>query len=366
MPTLFEPVRIGDLNLRNRIMRSATAERMAHPETGHPSSQVREMYTDLAQGGIGLIVTGHAYVDHSGRAHPEMSSISTDDVIPVWQEIIQPAQEMGARVMMQINHSGGNCEPSVTPWPLSPSGVAVNELATPRQMTNEEIQHLILAFGQAARRVREAGFDGVQVHGAHGYLVSQFLTPLTNQRDDNWGGDTERRCTFLKAIIHEIRRQVGNDYPVWIKLGVAGSEESGLAVDEGTRIAALCAGMEIDCIEISHALGEPKNIDKKQEAPFRPWAEAVRESVGNNFSLALVNGNKTYAGMETLLESGLVQMVSLCRPLIAEPDLANKLHADPNYKHACGRCWECWPKELGTGVACRNAAVLRRLEQAVE
>lgn len=366
MPMLFEPVTIGELTVQNRIMRSATAERMAHPEKGHPSSQLANMYAALAHGGVGLIVTGHAYVDHSGRAHPEMSSIATDNLIPYWQKVIRPAQEMGARVMMQINHSGGSTEPSVTPQPLSPSGVAVNELVTPRQMIDAEIQHLIRAFGQAARRVREAGFDGVQIHGAHGYLVSQFLTPLTNQRDDEWGGDTERRFAFLRGIIQEIRRQVGTDYPVWLKLGITGSEASGLAVDEGTRIAAQCAKLGIDCIEISHGLGEPKSINKKQESPYRPWAEATRKVVGKGFSLALVNGNKSYAGMQALLENGLVQLVSLCRPLIAEPDLVKKLRAEPTYKHACGRCWECWPKRLGTGVACRNAAVLRRLRQAVK
>lgn len=137
-----------------------------------------------------------------------------------------------------------------------------------------------------------------------------------------------------------------------------------MAAHEGARIAALCASSGFDCIEISHALAEPEYIDKKQEAPYRSWAVAVRDIVGRDFPLALVNRNKTYAGMEALLDGGPVQFVNLCRPLIAEPDLANKLRADPSYKHMRGRCWECWPKELGAGIACRNAAVLRRWERA--
>jgi 2,4-dienoyl-CoA reductase-like NADH-dependent reductase (Old Yellow Enzyme family) len=228
-------------------------------------------------------------------------------------------------------------------------------------MSEEDIQRLVQAFGQAARRVREAGFDGAQIHGAHGYLVTQFLTPMTNRRDDAWGGDAERRLAFLKAIVREARRQVGDDYPLWIKLGVAGHEESQLTIAEGARIAAACANYGVDCIEISHALGEPEELDMRQEAPYRPWAEAVRQAVGDDFPLALVNGFRTRAGMEAVLENGMVQMVSLCRPLIVEPDLPNKLRKDSDYEHVCTRCWECWPKELGMGVACRNAGVLRRL-----
>ena len=331
MSGLFEPVSVGRLALRNRIMRSATAERVAHPENGKPSPRQGDMYTALAQGGVGLIVTGHAYVERGGQAHPEMASIASDDVIPAWRELIRPAQEAGARLMMQINHSGANCDPIVTPHPLSPSGVATNKLVTPGVMSEEDVWRIVQSFGQAARRAREAGFDGVQIHGAHGYLVTQFLTPQTNQCDDAWGGDAERRFAFLRAIIEQMRRQVGDDYPIWIKLGVAGREESQLAIAEGARIAAACTGYGVDCIEISHALGEPEDIDKRQEAPYRPWAEAVRQAVGDDFPLALVNGFRTRAGMEAVLDNDLVQMVSLCRPLIAEPDLPNKLRENSHY-----------------------------------
>jgi 2,4-dienoyl-CoA reductase-like NADH-dependent reductase (Old Yellow Enzyme family) len=360
---LFEPITTGRLTLRNRLMRSATAERMTHPQSGHPLSTQKDMYAALAQGGIGLIVTGHAYVERGGKAHPEMASIASDDVIPAWREVIQPAQRAGARVMMQINHGGANCDPALTPHMLSPSGGGIGKAVRPHVMSEQDIQRIVHAFGQAARRAREAGLDGVQIHGAHGYLVSQFLTPQTNQRDDAWGGDFERRLAFLKAVVQEARRQVGDDYPLWIKLGVAGRETSQLTLAEGARIAAACAGYGVDCIEISHALGEPKDIDKRQEAPYRPWAEAVRQAVGDDFPLALVSGMRTRAGMEALLESGLVQLVSMCRPLIAEPDLPHKLRENGAYAHACVRCWECWPKALGMGVACRHAKVLRRLEQ---
>ena len=120
---LFEPITIGNLTLRNRVMRSATAERLADPDTGAPLPKLADLYADLARGGVGLIVTGHAYVERTGKAHPEMSSIATDDVIPAWRETIRPAQEAGARIMMQINHCGSGCDPTITPHPISPSGV---------------------------------------------------------------------------------------------------------------------------------------------------------------------------------------------------------------------------------------------------
>ncbi len=193
-------------------------------------------------------------------------------------------------------------------------------------------------------------------------LTSQFLGPVTNRREDAWGGDSERRFAFLRAIIQEARRQVGDAYPLWLKLGVAGSEESQFEIAYGARIAAQCADLGVDCIEISNAFGEPKHIDLKQEAPYRPWAEAVRQAVGDDFPLALVNRMRTRAGMQALLDSGLVNLVSLCRPLIAEPDLLHKLREDSAYEHACVRCGRCWPKEPGIGgVTCRNVKTLRRL-----
>jgi 2,4-dienoyl-CoA reductase-like NADH-dependent reductase (Old Yellow Enzyme family) len=358
---LFDPMTIGSLTIRNRIMRSATAERLADPETGKPLPRLGEMYEALARGGVGLIVTGHAYVERGGKAHPEMASIADDTMILAWREVVRPAQNAGARVIMQINHCGSGCDPMVTPKPISPSGVETASGAAPRAMSEEEVRRIVRAFGQAARRAREAGLDGVQIHGAHGYLVTQFLSTMTNRRADAWGGDPERRRAFLDMVIAEVRRQVGDDYPLWCKLGVAGKAESGLPLAEGAQVALACAQQGVDCVEISHALGIPEELDTRQEAAFRPLAEGVREAVGPGCPLALVHGFSTRAGMERVLENGLVQMVSLCRPLIAEPDLPDKLRRVEGYEAACVRCGKCWPESPGEGAACHNAAVQRKL-----
>ena len=167
----------------------------------------------------------------------------------------------------------------------------------------------------------------------------------------------------LAPAVQEIRAQVGSDYPLWCKLGVAGKAEGGLSLAEGARVAAACAARGVDCVEISHAIGIPEGIDTKQEAAFRPLAKEVREAVGPEYPLAVVYGFSTRAGMEAVLAGGLVQMVSLCRPLIAEPDLPQKLRQTAGYQAACVRCGKCWPKALGEGTACHNAAVQRKLNR---
>ena len=142
---LFDPITIRTLTLPNRLMRSATAERMADPDDGTPLPVLKDIYRTLARGGVGLIVTGHAYVDRGGKAHPEMASIADDKMIPAWRETVRPAQEAGARVIVQINHCGSGCDPSVTPQPLSPSGVQTADGAVPRAMTEPEIARVIRA-----------------------------------------------------------------------------------------------------------------------------------------------------------------------------------------------------------------------------
>lgn len=361
MTLLFEPICIGALQIPNRIMRSATAEKMADPQTGVPLPPLGDLYRVLAEGGVGLIVTGHSYIERQGKAHAEMTSIAEDCTISAWREVIRPAQAVGARVMIQINHAGANVDPAITPHPVSPSGIPTNSLVAPQALSEEEILRIVRAFGRAAERAREAGFDGVQIHGAHGYLHTQFLSPATNLRTDGWGGDAEGRCAFLAAVIAEVRRRVGQNYPLWIKLGVAGLRKHGLTIAEGVRVAKFCADAGVDCVEISHGLGVPEELDTSEEAAYLPMAQAVREAVGTDYPLALVNGFRTREGMERVLAGGAAQLISLCRPLIAEPDLPRKLRNGLTHEVACVRCNRCWPRNPGEGIACHNLRLRERL-----
>ncbi|MFH1085027.1 MAG: NADH:flavin oxidoreductase [Chloroflexota bacterium] len=360
MSHVFEPVTVGGLQLRNRLMRSATAERMSDARSGAPTQRLAQTYAALAAGGVGLIVTGHACVERAGKAHPRMSAIDDDGLIAPWRAVIAPAQRAGARVMLQINHCGASADPAVNPAPLSPSGVATNPAIAPREMTEDEIARVVAAFGQAARRARAAGFDGVQIHGAHGYLVTQFLSRATNRRDDGWGGDAARRRAFLLAVIAAMRQEAGADYPVWIKLGVAGAAANGLVPQEGACAAAACARAGVGCIEVSHGQGIPEDLPLRGEAVYLPLAQAVRAAVGPTYPLALVSGFRSLGAMSEVLAGGVVQLVSLCRPLIAEPELPNRL-AGGQAAAECVRCSRCWPSEEPDWVRCRDAGVLARL-----
>jgi len=189
--TLFEPGRIGSMTLPNRLIRSATAERMADPD-GRPRPELKALYSELARGGVGLIITGHLYVHPSGKAHPEMTGIHTDDLMPGLTALADAIHQAGGRIAAQINHGGMQCSRQTVAQTMAPSAIDAPFLRrAARAMTAGEISMVIEAFAQAARRAQEAGFDAVQIHGAHGYLVNQFLSPFTNQRDDAWGGDTD-------------------------------------------------------------------------------------------------------------------------------------------------------------------------------
>lgn len=362
MSQLFEPIEIGKLSLRNRLIRSATAERLSDLITGAPTPALGAMYRRLAEGGIGLLVTGHACVEMQGRAHPKMSAIDHDDLVPAWREIIRPAQAAGARLMMQINHAGASVDPTVTFNPISPSGVATNERILPGIMYEDDIQRIVAAFGQGARRAREAGFDGVQIHGAHGYLVTQFLSTYTNRRTDAWGGDLGVRMRFLEQVVAAMRAQVGHDYPIWIKSGVAGRADGGLTLDQGAAVARRCVELGVDAIEISHAIGQPVGVDERAEAAYLPLAPAVRQAVGPDYPLALVYGFRQRQTMEEVLQGGVVQLISLCRPLILEPELPLRMQQGLQESARCVRCGRCWPEVVGDHVRCHNRALAERTE----
>jgi 2,4-dienoyl-CoA reductase-like NADH-dependent reductase (Old Yellow Enzyme family) len=221
--------------------------------------------------------------------------------------------------------------------------------ASCRAMTGDEIAAVFRAFGDGARRARKAGFDAVQVHGAHAYLVSQFLSPFTNRRTDRWGGNVENRNRFLHAIYHDIRTKVGQDYPVMIKLGVEDGFAGGLVFQDGRRIAVNCAQWGFDALEISQGLRGGKyaqtefrtGLDRpERDAYFRTWCRKVKAQV--TIPVMMVGGLRNPVLMETVVRSGEADFASLCRPLIREPDLVRRWERDLNHKPACISCNRCF------------------------
>lgn len=358
MSILFTPITIGNLTLPNRIVRSATAERMADDE-GRPQLRQAQVYRELVRGEVGLIVTGHMYVHPGGKAHPEMTGVYSDALIPDLARLAEAVHQEGGLVMAQINHGGMHCDRATVEDAIAPSDTLASSRKRPaRQVSPDEIELVIDAYAQAARRVKEAGMDGVQLHAAHGYLISQFLSPFVNRRTDEWGGDLEGRMRFLRAVCQAVRAQVGPQYPVWTKLGMQDAVEGGLTLEEGTRVVAALQGMGLDGVEISIGVAGVRSGSMRtgirtqaDEAYFRPMAQQARRVT--RLPIALVGGFRTQSVMEDVLASGDADCISLCRPLICEPDLPRRMRLGLQERSPCISTNLCWTDKLGEGTACR-------------
>lgn len=354
---LFTPGNIGSLELPNRLVRSATAEWMADDHTGCPLPKQTSLYRRLVRGGVGLIITGHMYVHSSGKAHANMTGIDDDCIIPYMVEVVRVVHQEGGKVIAQISHGG--MQAKTVSDPFAPSYVNLSTLTRPaREMSAGEIDMVIHAFGQAARRVREAGFDGVQIHGGHGYLVNQFLSPLTNHRSDQWGGDLAGRMHFLRAICGSIRDQVGPDYPVLIKMGMEDHLEGGLTASEGMQVVSKLEEMGLNGVEISGGIGLPhvSNIRKgisneAKEAYFLPLARQARGVT--RLPILLVGGFRSRKIMEAVMSEGVADFISLSRPLICEPNFPNRLRLGLQERSRCISAGNCWPASPGDGISCK-------------
>lgn len=344
MVELFQPVSLAGMTLRNRLMRSATAERRSEAD-GTPGPDLAAMMAQLASGGVGLIVMGHTFVRPDGKASLGMAGLWRDDQIPAFAQVAQAAKTAGAAIAVQINHGGRQANPGLTGGELiGPSAVALNaDAPAPRAVSEVEIEGLIEAYGQAARRVREAGFDAVQIHGAHGYLIGQFLSPHANKREDRWGGPIENRARFLWAVAARVRAYVGPDYPVLVKLGLADFIPDGLSLEDGLAVVGMLRDMGIDMVELSGGAGGGNartNISRQdQEAYFLPWARQARQRT--SLPIALVGGFRSLAVIQSVLDEGVADLISMSRPFIREPDLANKLESGASVKARCISCSLC-------------------------
>jgi 2,4-dienoyl-CoA reductase-like NADH-dependent reductase (Old Yellow Enzyme family) len=228
--SLLEPGSIGPVETRNRVIRSSTSETLAD-ERGLVTDAYRDFHLRLARGGVGLIFTGHCSVHPRGRYIRGMTALDRDEAIPPLERLTAAVHAEGAAIFAQLNHAGSQSrDPTVDP--LAPSVVANPQFfrTPPRPASDEEILETVEAFGLAARRVREAGFDGVHVHAGHGYLLSEFLSPRTNLRDDRWGGSLENRQRFLLECVRAMRTAVGPDFPVSVKLGMQDFVPGGLSL----------------------------------------------------------------------------------------------------------------------------------------
>lgn len=344
---LFEPYNLAGIELKNRLVRSATYEKRADVD-GFVTDALIEFYKELAKGGVGLIITGNALVHISGRSVPQMICIHNDYYIDKLKRLTDAVHKLDGKIIIQLVHGGRQCFPALLggQQPIAPSGVHdPSTKITPREITNEEIWEIIEAFGDAARRAMYAGFDGVQIHGAHGYLVSEFLSPHTNRRDDYWGGDEERRFHFVEEVYKVMRKEVGNNFPILIKMNADDFIEGGLKPEESVRIAKRLEELGINAIEVSGGMYESgiktaqlNILKKEQEAYFKENSRLFKKEM--NIPIILVGGIRSKSVAEDVLQKGDADLISIARPLIREPDLPNKFKEGKD-KADCISCNGC-------------------------
>jgi 2,4-dienoyl-CoA reductase-like NADH-dependent reductase (Old Yellow Enzyme family) len=352
MGILFEPTKIKTMVIRNRFVRSATVDNSA--ESGYVSEKQIKLFTDLAQGGVGLIVTGMTCVHASDHIRPSQNSLASDQYLPGYKKLTASVHNWGAKIAVQLAHAGrerGKFIKDKKDQAIAPSFIEHDpycETKNYRPMTQKEIWEIIDAFGDAAKRAREAGFDAVELHGAHAFLLSQFLSPYTNRRDDEWGGPLENRLRIHYEIYKTIRKKVGKDFPVLIKLGVQDGFSGGLEFEEGRKAAQLLAQLGFDAMEISQGLrGEwfegtefRTKIDRPdREAYFREWCKNIKHQV--NVPVMMVGGLRTFELMEEIIQNGEADYISLCRPFIREPDVIKHWKSGNHRKAQCISCNKC-------------------------
>ena len=342
MSTLFKPFKIGSMDIKNRFMRSATTSYWSD-ERGIIQPEIITLYRKLAMGDVGLIVKGHLYVKDSGRAHVRMAGISHDYHIPQLKKLTDEVHKYGSKIIAQLNHGGINSLIDKA----GPSPYLVEHEAT-RALSSDDIHKIIEAFGKAAERAIIAGFDGVQIHGAHGYLISQFLSRKVNRRTDEWGGNLENRMRLLLQVYEEIRDKIGKDLPVLLKINCDDFSPKGFTIKDSMKVTEVICKKGLNVIEVSGGgLGRKKNLrirsqshnPKLREAIFAGYAKTIRE-VAQPTPLALVNSIRSLECMETLLTEGIADLISMSRPFIREPNLIKNFMLGQK-KATCTSCDEC-------------------------
>jgi 2,4-dienoyl-CoA reductase-like NADH-dependent reductase (Old Yellow Enzyme family) len=363
MSILFEPGEINGRVIANRFIRSATWEAMA-TDDGACTRQLMDLMAVLAKGGVGLIVTGHSYVSKEGQAGPRQLGVYKDDLIPGLTEMTRAVHDKGGQIAMQLAHAGFYAHSKLTGQiSFAPSQVKGLSKSPKREMSIEDIRQVVRAFAQAARRAKSAGFDGVQIHSAHGYLLSQFLSPIYNRRNDMYGGAIHNRARALIEILQAIRKETGPDYPVLVKLNTEDFAENGLSLADSLRVGVMLEENGIDAIELSgglHISGKMGTIrtgikTEAEEAYFRDAAVVFREKV--RVPLLLVGGIRSFQVAESLVVQGIADFISMSRPFIREPDLIKRWRSGDLKKARCvsdNRCFE--PIEQGGHVQCVREA----------
>ncbi|HUT07605.1 MAG TPA: NADH:flavin oxidoreductase [Candidatus Latescibacteria bacterium] len=348
MSILFTPVRIGSVTVPNRFARSATHDFMADDE-GFVTDAHIELYSRLAEGEVGLIVTGHAHVQPSGKASPRQMAVFDDRFVAGLARIPAAVHRFPSLVFLQIAHAGRQTKEKLCGCiPVSPSAIydPVSKVM-PRELSADEIRALIADFVSAGVWARRAGFDGVQLHAAHGYLLSSFLSPHTNRRADEWGGPLENRARVLVEVLRGVKAACGRDFPVIVKLNSTDFLDGGLVLEDAIRVALMIEAEGIDGIEVSGGMAEAGKGSvwaglrgEDEEGYFVENAARIKRAV--RVPVFALGGIRTLAVAERIVSEGRADLVSLSRPLIRDPFLVKRFREGPTGKSACISCNKCF------------------------
>jgi len=361
MAGLFETIEINGMVLRNRSVRSATWTGMASKD-GQCGVKLIKFTEQLARGEVGLIITGFAYVMPNGQALPRQLGIHDDPMIPNLRKLTKAVHAAKGNICMQIVHAGVQTivtERGELPvW--GPSAVHDKFFGwTPKAMTQDEIKEAVQAFARAAGRVKRAGFDAVQLHGAHGYLISQFLSPCRNRRTDKYGGPIENRARLLFEVYRAVRKTVEKDFPVLIKLNTKDFVRGGFQERDALFVAKKLDKMGIDAIEMSGGVPAAGDLSPARtrirrasdEAYFLSIAKRIKKQV--SVPIILVGGVRSLKAIHQILERGDADLVSMSRPLIREPGLVRRWHKGDQKKARCISCNQCFGAAISPqGLSC--------------
>jgi len=326
MAKLLEPIKAGKLELKNRLVMPPMATSAAN-EDGSVSNGILDYYDEKSKGGcFGLIIIEHSYIALQGKASEKQISVADDTMIPGLRELSATIHKNGSKAVMQLNYSGSMGNPAITGLrTLGPSTV-VNPRssvgAMPREMNHNDIRRITKEFVDAANRVKEAGFDGVEIHSAHGYLLNQFYSPVTNKRTDEYGGNLKNRIRFHMEVIMAIQEALGEDYPILLRLGASDHREDGTNVNHSIEAAIEFKKAGVDIIDISGGLSGFILPDNTEQGYFRDLSSKIKKHV--DIPVILTGGITDPAAADRLLQEGSADLIGVGRAVLKDSSWAQK------------------------------------------
>ncbi|OUQ56967.1 oxidoreductase [Tyzzerella sp. An114] len=349
MSSVFDNINIGNINCKNRILRSATWEALAD-EKGFMSDKQYEIYEELAKNDVGLISTGYARIMESDCPNAGMMGIYDDCFIPSYKKLTDIVHKHNGKIMMQIAYGGTKTTYKVNERTIfCPSGVPEITTGTKgKEMTIDDIKLVAKAHGEAARRVKESGFDAVQIHAGHNYLLNQFLSPYYNRRADEYGGSIENRARAVIECYDEVRKAVGKDYTVMIKITCTDFTEGGFSFDDCLTFCKMLEKKGIDCIEISGNIhGKAEKMAGYEfdghsilkDGYFVEYGKIIADKV--NVPIYVTGGFRSPEYMNKILSKTNISGFGISRPFLTEPDLVKRWILGDTKKAKCVHCSKC-------------------------